>query len=205
MILLPMQESAISNKGGSEMSNVVSETANVSGEKWITPWWATLVQGLFSVIIGLLLLTNPVATTLVIVQVIGLFWLVNGVFSIAGIFIDRSLWGWKLLAGLIGIFAGLTVVQHPIWGAVLLPTMLVIMFGVNGVILGLISFFSAFKGGGFSAAILGIINFLFGVILLGSPFIAALALPWVFGMIALVGGILAIFSSFQQRKKEEAV
>ncbi len=87
------------------MSNVVSETANTSGEKWYTPWWAILVQGIFSVIIGLLLLTNPAATTLVIVQVIGIYWLVSGVFSITGIFIDRSLWGWKLIAGLIGIFA----------------------------------------------------------------------------------------------------
>ncbi len=184
-------------------ANVLEKDSLAAG-KWNMPWWAILVQGIFSVIIGLLLLTNPVATTLAIVQVIGIYWLVTGVFSITGIFIDRSLWGWKLFAGLIGIFAGLSVIQHPIWSAVLLPTMLVIMFGVNGIILGLISFIGAFKGGGFSAAILGVINFLFGVILLSSPFIAALALPWVFGVIALVGGILAIFTSFQQRKKEEA-
>ncbi|MGM0689177.1 MAG: HdeD family acid-resistance protein [Bacillota bacterium] len=187
------------------MSNVVSETTNTSVEQWNIPWWATLVQGLFSIIIGLLLITNPAATTLVIVQFIGIFWLVTGVFSIAGIFIDRSLWGWKLLSGAIGIFAGLTVIQHPIWSAILLPTMVVIIFGINGIILGLISFFGAFKGGGFSAAILGVIHFLFGVILLGSPLVAALALPWVFGFIALFGGIIAFFSSFQQRKKEEAV
>ncbi len=183
-------------------ANVVEQDSLTAG-KWNMPWWATLVQGIFSVIIGLLLLTNPVATTLAIVQVIGIYWLVTGVFSITGIFINRSLWGWKLLSGLIGIFAGLTVIQHPIWSAVLLPTMLVIMFGVNGIILGLIGFFGAFKGGGFSAAILGIINFLFGVILLSSPFAAALALPWVFGVISLVGGIIAIGTSLQQRKKEE--
>jgi hypothetical protein len=39
--------------------------------------------------------------------------------------------GWKLPAGLIGIFAGLTVIQHSIWSAVFLPRMLVIMFGVK--------------------------------------------------------------------------
>lgn len=151
-----------------------------------------------------MLLTAPGATLLVIVQFIGIYWLVTGVVSIAGIFIDHSLWGFKLLSGIIGIFAGLAVIQHPIWSSVLLPTMLVIIFGVNGIILGLIQFFGAFKGGGFSAAILGVINFLFGMILLGSPLAAALVLPWVFGVIALVGGILAVFSSFQQRKNEEA-
>lgn len=187
------------------MSNAALEKGTASLDQWNIPWWANLVQGIFSVIIGLLLLTNPVATTMAIVQVIGIFWLVTGVFSIAGIFTDRSLWGWKLISGLIGIFAGLAVIQHPIWSTILLPTMLVIIFGVNGIILGFIHFFGAFKGGGFSAAVLGIIHFLFGVILLSSPFAAALALPWVFGIIAVVGGILAVISSFQQRKKEEAV
>lgn len=185
------------------MSNVDSKAVNMSEGQWNIPWWAILVQGLFSILVGLLLLTNPLATTFVIVQFIGLYWLVTGIFSITGIFIDRSLWGWKLLSGAIGIFAGLMVLQHPIWSTVMLPTMLVIVFGVNGIILGLINFFGAFKGGGFSAAIFGLVSFFFGILLLGSPFIAALALPWIFGMIALVGGILAIFSSFQQRKKEE--
>ncbi len=96
------------------MSNSVSEANVIGEEKWNMPWWATLTQGLFSVIIGLMLLTNPGATILVIVQFIGIYWLVTGVFSIAGIFIDRSLWGWKLLSGIIGTFAGLTVIQHPI-------------------------------------------------------------------------------------------
>lgn len=186
------------------MSNAVAETSSAVEEKWFMPWWATLVQGLFSIIIGILLLSNPAATTIAIVQFIGIYWLVTGVFSITGIFIDRSLWGLKLLSGIIGIFAGLAVMQHPLWSAVLLPTMLVIFFGVNGIILGLVQFFGAFKGGGFSAAILGIINFLFGIILLGSPLAAALVLPWVLGIIAVVGGILAVFSSFQQRKTEEA-
>ncbi len=185
------------------MSNAISETNGMVEEQWNMPWWATLTQGLFSVIIGLMLLTNPGATLMVIVQFIGIFWLVTGVFSIAGVFIDRSLWGLKLLSGIIGIFAGLTVIQHPIWSSVLLPTMLVLVFGVKGIILGLIYFFGAFKGGGFSAAILGVINFLFGMILLGSPLAAALVLPWVYGVIALAGGILAVFSSLQQRKVEE--
>ena len=184
------------------MSVTVSETEGAAVEKWVIPWWATLVQGLFSVIIGLLLLTNPAATTIFIVQFIGIYWLVTGVFSITGIFIDRSYWGWKLLSGAIGIFAGLAVVQHPLWSAVLLPTMLVIIMGVNGIMIGLINFFGAFKGGGFSAAVLGIISFLFGVILLSSPLIAAVALPFAFGAIAVAGGIITVFSSLAQRKKE---
>ncbi len=190
-------------KGGKIMEAQVLEQDSLAAGKWSMPWWAILMQGIFSVIIGLLLLTNPGATTLVIVQFIGIYWLFTGVFSITGIFINSSFWGLKLLSGLIGIFAGLTIIQHPIWSAVLLPTLLVIMFGVNGIILGLISFIGAFKGGGFSAAILGIINFLFGVILLSSPFIAALALPWVFGLIALIGGIVTVFTAFQQRKNED--
>lgn len=180
-------------------------TENAGSGSWVFPWWAALVQGIFSLIVGLLLLTNPLASTLVIVQFIGMYWLVSGVFSLIGIFIDKSMWGWKLLSGIVGILAGLSIVNHPLWSTLLLPAVLVIFMGVNGVIIGVVGLIGAFKGGGWSAGILGALSLLFGSFLLGSPVIAGLALPWVYGVLGLVGGIAAIIAAFQQRKAEEAV
>lgn len=168
------------------------------------PWWASLVQGIFSLVIGILLLAYPGATTLVIVQFIGIYWLVTGVFSLVGIFMDSSMWGWKLFAGVIGILAGLSIMQHPLWSTLMLPTVLVIFLGIDGLIIGGVSLFAAFKGGGWAAGILGILSLLFGFLLLGSPFIAALSLPWVYGVLGLVGGISAIFAAFRQRRQESA-
>ncbi len=164
------------------------------------PWWATLIQGIFSLIIGLLLLTNPLATTLVIVQFIGIFWLVSGIFGLVGIFVDSSLWGWKLFIGIVGVLAGLSVMQHPLWSTFLLPTVLVTILGIEGLIMGVFGLIAAFQGGGWGAGILGALSLLFGLLLLGSPLAAGLALPWVFGVLGIVGGIAAIVVAFQQRK-----
>ncbi len=164
------------------------------------PRWARLIQGVISLIIGFLLLTNPMATTIVIVQFIGIYWLITGVFSLVAIFMDRSLWGWKLFSGIIGIMAGLAVMNHPLWSTFLLPTILVIFLGVNGLIIGAIALIGAFKGEGWGAAVLGVLSIIFGLLLLGSPFVTALALPWVYGIVAMVGGFIAIIAAFRPTK-----
>jgi len=168
------------------------------------PWWAVLVQGIFAIIIGILLLAYPGATTLVIVQFIGIYWLVSGIFSLVSIFIDRSIWGWKLFAGIIGVLAGLAIMRHPLWSTFMLPTVLVIFLGIDGLIIGVVGLIAAFKGSGWAAGILGVLSILFGLLLLFSPFVAALALPWVYGILGIVGGIVAIFAAFRQRSEETA-
>jgi len=116
--------------------------------------------------------------------------------------VDRSMWGWKLFAGIIGILAGLTIMRHPLWSTFMIPTVMVIFLGVDGLIIGAIGIFAAFKGGGWAAGILGVLSMLFGLILLFSPLVAALALPWIYGILGIVGGITAIFAAFRQRGEE---
>lgn len=164
------------------------------------PRWVSLIQGVFSLIIGLLLLTNPTATTIVIVQFVGIYWLVSGVFSLLGIFMDRSMWGWKLVSGILGILAGLAVMNHPLWSTLMLPTILVIFMGVDGLIIGVIGLVSAFRGEGWGAAVLGVLSIIFGLLLLGSPMLTGLALPWVYGLFAVVGGIVAIVAALRRPK-----
>lgn len=168
------------------------------------PWWSSLIQGISSLLIGILLITNTGATTLVIVQFVGIYWLISGIFSIVGIFIDKSLWGWKLFSGIIGIMAGISIMQHPLWSTLMLPTVLVIFLGIDGLIIGVTALIAAFKGGGWGIGILGGLSIFFGLSLLGSPFFAGLALPWILGIFAVVGGIAAIVFAIKQHKDEKA-
>ncbi len=180
-------------------------TENVVHEGWAVPWWAVLLQGIFALIIGLLLLSNPLATTMVLVQFLGIYWLIGGLFSLIGMFIDSSMWGWKLFSGIVGIMAGISILNHPLWSTALVPTVFVLFMGINGIMIGIVGLIGAFQGGGASSGILGALSLLFGLLLLGSPYMAALALPWVYGIFSVVGGIAAIFSSFQLKKTEELV
>jgi uncharacterized membrane protein HdeD (DUF308 family) len=163
------------------------------------PWWLVLLEGIAAVIIGILLLMVPGNALLALVQVMGFFWLIGGIFRIVSIFIDSSLWGWKLVSGILGILAGIVVLQHPVWSTVLVPAILVIFLGIQAIISGGASLVLAFQGGGWGVGILGVLNIVLGLVLLFNPLIGVVVLPFVLGGFALVGGIVAIVLAFRRR------
>ena len=163
------------------------------------PWWLVLLEGIAAIIIGVLLLTNSRATMLVLVQVLGIYWFVAGIFKIISIFIDSSMWGWKLFAGILGIIAGIIIIQHPIWSTILVPTVAIIILGIDGIIIGIVSLVQAFKGGGWGVGVLGVLSIIFGLILVANPLIGAAALPWVLGIFGIFGGLFALVMAFRLR------
>lgn len=167
------------------------------------PWWHLLLEGITAVIIGILLVSFPRQTTVVLIQLLGIYWFVTGILALVSLCIDRSLWGWKLFSGILGILAGVVVVRHPLWSAFLVPFTIVIILGVQAIIQGIIELIQAFQGGGWGAALLGVINIILGIFLLSEPVIATVVFPVVLGIVAIVLGVIAIFGSFRARAQEE--
>jgi uncharacterized membrane protein HdeD (DUF308 family) len=165
------------------------------------PWWLLLMGGILNIIIGILLLTNPAKTTIAFAWVLGLYWLVQGILTLVGMFLDHSAWGWKLFMGILGILAGIVVMRHPIASAVVLPAILVLLLGIQGVIVGGISLVLAFKGGGWGAGLLGAVSIVFGIILIlnYANLATVLTFIWIVGIFAIAGGIVQIYHAFQQR------
>ena len=161
------------------------------------PWWLVLVEGIALVILGILLVIKPGMASLIFIQFLGIYWLIAGIFRIVSIFLDRSMWGWKLFAGILGILAGIFVLQYPVWSPVVLLSTMVIILGIQGIIYGGIGLFQAFKGAGWGEGILGAVSIAFGIYLLANIGAVALVLPWVMGVLAIVGGIAAIVMAFR--------
>lgn len=163
-------------------------------------WWVFLLQGVAGILLGLMLLTDPGATMVVLVTFLGFYWLFTGIMALVRVFVDRSVpWIWSLLIGIVGIFAGLVVLHHPLLAALTVPAVIVIVLGVQGLIMGVLDIIGGFTGGGIGSFILGVINFIIGVLLLGAPLTVALAVPLVFGLLLLIQGIALIILALRVR------
>ena len=163
-------------------------------------WWLSLLQGIAGILLGLMLITAPGQTLLSLVTFLGFYWLITGVLSLVQIFVDRSVpWIWSLLSGVLGIAAGIIVLRHPLLAAVTVPTVIVIILGVEALIMGGVNMVAGFQGGGVGSFILGVVNILIGLLLLSSPATTALAVPLVFGVILLVQGVSHVIWAFRIR------
>ena len=168
------------------------------------PWWLVLLEGIFAAIFGLLLLIAPGGTLLFMVQVLGFYLFIEGILRIVSIFLDSSLWGLKLGIGILGIFAGIVVLNHPLLSTIAIPTYLAYVVAFLAIFEGVGGLIHAFQGGGWSTGILSILVMISGLILLLNPLIGVVALPFVLGGFMLVGGIGAIVASFRLRSGPDA-
>lgn len=164
------------------------------------PWWLVVLEGIFAFVIGLFLLFSPVETTITLVQILGIFWLLGGVLSILSLLIDRENLGLKLLSGIMGIIIGLLVFVYPLTPFVVL-TLFVIILGIWSIIYGIIKLFWALKGGGLGMAALGLLTIAIGVLLLANPVAGAVILPWIYGILLVVGGIVALLGGLKMKSR----
>jgi uncharacterized membrane protein HdeD (DUF308 family) len=183
----------------------VTTAANAGGGETTLPWWLVLLQGIFAAIFGILLLIAPGASLVFLVQVLGFYLLIEGILRIVSIFLDASLWGLKIVIGILGILAGIVVLNHPLWSAIAIPTYIVYIVGFLAIFEGVAGLIQGFQGGGWGADILDILAIIFGIIMLLYPLIGVVALGFVLGGVMLVGGIAAIVASFRLRSSPTTI
>jgi uncharacterized membrane protein HdeD (DUF308 family) len=180
----------------------VSSYAGRRGET--LPWWLVLVEGILVALFGLLLLAAPGASLFFMVQLLGLYLFIAGIFRIISIFIDPTSWGLKLIAGVLCLIAGLAVLRHPLWSTIAAPAGLVIIVGFLAMLQGAAGLVVAFQGGGWGMGVLSVLGILFGLILVINPLIGVAALPFILGIFMLIGGVGAVVQAFRMRREAPA-
>lgn len=161
------------------------------------PWWLVLLQGILSVLVGVMLLTAPGSAMIILVRLLGWYWLIKGIFSLSAVFHPeaRAHRGWLIFSSLLGILAGCAVLDHPLISAVFVPAVLVTFIGIAGLLIGFNDLVAAFRGAGWSMGLLGVISVLLGGALLFNTVIGVAVLPYVIGTVEVVGGFAAIVIS----------
>ncbi len=169
------------------------------------PWWLTLIAGVTALIVGAVLLWGSTATQvetwLLLVQLLGVYWLVIGIMDLVSMFVDHTAWGWKLVMGVISIVAGGYILMYPVASALALPRIFVLVLGFWALFQGIIMLAMAFKGGGWGAGILGVLGIIFGIVLMANYSVPGMGLSmlWVGAVAGIIGGGVMIVRAFQQR------
>jgi uncharacterized membrane protein HdeD (DUF308 family) len=177
----------------------LTETKEISLAKAdLIPWWLVLLEGLTALIIGIYLIISPVSTTIFLMQILGLYWLIIGFLTIITIFMDRTDWIWRAISGILGILAGLIVIGHPLLSALLVPETVILIVGVLGVCLGFSSLFWAMKEG-WGTAIMGVLSIIFGLLLIGSPMVGVVMLMYLLAYLCIIGGLVTIYLALKLR------
>jgi uncharacterized membrane protein HdeD (DUF308 family) len=164
-----------------------------------TPWWVVFLEGVIAIIAGLFLLYEPVTTTILLIQILGIFWLAGGIVSVLGALIFPENRWWKLLSGILSIIAGVVILMYPIYSPFIVLTLLVIFIGAWAIVTGAVKLAWGLKGGGWGMGILGILTIILGLLLLTNSLAGALVLPWVFGFFLIIGGIGSVIWGIKMR------
>ncbi|WP_458626081.1 HdeD family acid-resistance protein [Winogradskyella sp. PC D3.3] len=119
------------------ISGILEIAFSISNRKEMRGWGWYLTGGILDLIIGTLLISNPVMTMAILPYFVGFWLLFRGIMAI-GISIESSSlgipnWGWLLASGIATIIFSFLVLANPFFGGLSLVYMTAIAFIMIGV------------------------------------------------------------------------
>ena len=101
------------------------------------------LSGGIALIVGLLILRDPLQSVLVLTMILGAFWVISGVIDILGAFVgvDRSGRGWEVLAGVLSIGIGAVMLVYTDFSV----KVLVVVTALWLIVAGAIATYAAFR------------------------------------------------------------
>ena len=166
-------------------------------------WWVILMFGLFSVIFGLMAITNPIAAAAGLTWAIGLFALAEGILGLISAFrkasgVNR---GWMMFYSAVSIVFGLLAIANPLSMAQSITLVLGVWFIVSGV-MHIIWALRVRKeiDNEWMLVLGGVIAVLLGFLLAAAPIAGVFVGTIWIGTLALVQGALQIWAAFKVRK-----
>ena len=170
-------------------------------------WWALALRGVVAILFGLAALLRPGIALEALILLFGAYALVDGVFSIVGVFggARGGMPRWLLLLeGIAGIVAGVIAFVLPVLTAFTLYFLIIVWAIVTGVA----EISTAIRlrreiEGEWAMILSGAISILFAVVLLVSGVIGIFTLVWVIGIYAVAFGILLLITAFRVRGRDD--
>lgn len=169
-------------------------------------WWLLLLRGILLIIFGIIAISSPGIVLVSLLFYFGFVALFSGLFLIIeGIAIKSDDRGMRILEGILSILFGLLFIIMP--GFVLSFVMYFIAFWA--IIGGIMQIIYAIKlrkeiTNEWLAIFNGVITLIFGILVLTNILAGATTLVMVFGIFAIISGILQIVLSFKVKGLKKA-
>ena len=172
-------------------------------------WWLVLLRGGLMVLFGIIVLVSPGIALLTLVFLFGFYAILDGITAVViGIRArGEPHWVWTIIQGVVSVLAGLIALVWP--GVTALALLFVVAFWA--IMLGISEIAGAFasrKSGsnawGWTLAA-GVLNVVFGIVLLIWPASGILTLVWLVGIFMLAGGIALIVLAFRVRSSAKSL
>ncbi|MFA9454253.1 MAG: HdeD family acid-resistance protein [Candidatus Aminicenantaceae bacterium] len=171
-------------------------------------WWLVLLRGMAALILGILLLTRTRATVVLLVQILGVFFVLDGIFvllvSLRGMRYFKR-WGTGILIGILSILAGIVALLHPAATAMLTLNVVVYFLAISALLWGLMSILTGVRlrrdfGGERSMVLGGLLAIGLGALLLARPHITGLVFVLSAAAFAVLLGVFLLILAFSLRK-----
>lgn len=159
--------------------------------------YAYLLGGVTAIIFGLILLLRQDDALSLLMLMLGLWWLIQGAFTLFSLMIDREDVGWKLVFGILGVTAGVFVLFNPGEATDIFKGAIGVVLGVIGSLVGLTALFGGFRSKDWGAVVVGLFSLLIGLLILFNAAFSTTLLVTLFAILLILEGIAAIFVSIK--------
>ena len=171
-------------------------------------WGALVIGGIFAIIIGLVAIIWPSITFTVLVVLLGIFAFVSGLFTVLVGAVWPPGWGVRglmVLEGVLGIVVGVLIFFSPESAAIAL----IYLIAAWAIITGILQIVRALRlrteiDGEWALIVGGVLSVIFGVLLAIWPKEGLTALVWIFGVFAVVFGVMQLVLAYRVRRMDVA-
>jgi uncharacterized membrane protein HdeD (DUF308 family) len=185
--------------------SVSPHATTTSIEPATVEWWLFVVWGAASVVVGALLLFQPVASALVLVATIAVFWVVGGIVDIiSGLTHHGQHAGWRIAAGVLNVVVGLFVLSHPFIGTLTAVSTLYLIIAASALVSGIVGIFNSDRS--ISRIVLSLLQAGLAILMLigFADLLNLRILVQSIGLLMIAGGIAAASAAFHFRHHEVA-
>ena len=179
------------------MSNLSAAEASAAARR---VWWVPVVRGVFLLILGGVMLANPLWSVTALVWIFGFFAVLDGIVAIAEWFTQRKEAGagWWLLTGIVSLVIGLVAMFFSEKTATVIFWLIaiwVLLVGILQIIAAVIRYRAKDEFWSWILAS-GLTSFLIGLLLITHPQTSVKVVVVILGLFAFVAGVLLVVGGF---------